>query len=79
MAIQRLFTVGSQNWNRMELLNMVFLTKFREPAVLKIFPYMTNWPSNNSALVCMNQCSKFGFTAAGVEVSNAGDGLHIRF
>lgn len=79
MAIQRLFTVSLQNWDRMELPNMVFSTRFREPAVLKMFPYMINWPSNNSALVCMNQCSKFGFTAAGVEVSNVGDGLHIGF
>jgi hypothetical protein len=33
---------------------------------------MINWQSNNSALACMTQCSKFGFTAAGVEVSGGG-------
>ena len=36
---------------------------------MKMFPYMINWPTNNSALACMNQCNNFGFTAAGVEVS----------
>lgn len=41
----------------------------REPAVGKMFPYQLIWPTNNSALACMNQCAAFGYPAAGVEVS----------
>lgn len=43
--------------------------KISEPTDRKMFPYEIVWPSNNTALACMNQCAKFGFTAAGVEVS----------
>ena len=29
------------------------------------------WIGNNTAEACMNQCAKFGFTAAGVEVRSS--------
>ena len=35
----------------------------------RMFRYENEWPTNNSALACMNQCATFGYTAAGVEVS----------
>jgi len=51
-----------------ELLNLVNDTWFSEPANKKMFPYEIIWPNNNTAVACMNQCVKFGFDAAGVEV-----------
>jgi len=33
-----------------------------------MFPYEIIWPNNNTAVACMDQCAKFGFDAAGVEV-----------
>ena len=42
----------------------------REPTNgTRMFPYMNQWITNNSALACMNQCATYGYTAAGVEVS----------
>jgi hypothetical protein len=34
----------------------------------RILPWMLEWPTNNSATACMQQCAEFGYPAAGVEV-----------
>jgi hypothetical protein len=35
------------------------------------------WIGNNTAEACMNQCAKFGFTAAGVEVRGSLSPAHF--
>ncbi|KAF5348257.1 hypothetical protein D9756_010540 [Leucocoprinus leucothites] len=33
----------------------------------RILPWMLEWPTNNSATACMEQCAAYGYPAAGVE------------
>jgi len=33
----------------------------------RVFPWELEWPTNNSATVCMERCAEFGYPAAGVE------------
>ncbi|KAG6890187.1 hypothetical protein C0995_010892 [Termitomyces sp. Mi166 len=41
----------------------------REPTNgVKALPYKLVWPTNNTALACVEQCAAFGFSASGVEV-----------
>jgi hypothetical protein len=34
----------------------------------RVLPNQINWPGNNTALACMNQCAAFGYPVSGTEV-----------
>ncbi|RDB22030.1 hypothetical protein Hypma_011026 [Hypsizygus marmoreus] len=37
------------------------------PGTARLLPNKINWPTNNTALACMNQCALFGFPVSGTE------------
>jgi hypothetical protein len=41
---------------------------YSEPGGPRVLPQQIIWPTNNSALACMNQCAAFGYPASGTEV-----------
>ncbi|KAF9448413.1 copper radical oxidase [Macrolepiota fuliginosa MF-IS2] len=47
--------------------NFTYAGCLHEAENSRILPWMLEWPTNNSATVCMEQCSQFGYPAAGVE------------
>ncbi|KAF9465644.1 copper radical oxidase [Collybia nuda] len=40
---------------------------FREPQGFRALPNEIEWPGNNTALACMNQCAAFGYPVSGTE------------
>jgi hypothetical protein len=67
VAIQRLLSVSTSLQRVGALTNAKYIL-LSEPEGGRALPNQIDWPGNNTALACMDQCAAFGYPVAGVEV-----------